>query len=245
LRLATSIALFFFLGAAKGAPLTIAVASNFLPTAEKITADFTAETSIEVRISSGSTGKLHTQILHGAPYDVFLAADDRSPRMLEESGQGIAGSRFEYARGVLVLWSIAQQASCSFHFHDLGDARLAIANPTTAPYGRAAKEFLELTGGWEKISAQVVYGENVAQALHFAATANARYAIVAKSQSLDPNLPEASCSRHIPEETYMPLKQEALLLRRAKDDPDALAFLQYLQSDAARDTIRSMGYGVP
>lgn len=245
MRLAATISLLFVVGSATAGPLTIGVASNFLPTAEKIAAEFTAETGIDVRLSSGSTGKLHTQILHGAPYDIFLAADDQSPAMLEASGQGVANSRFVYARGVLVLWSIAPAANCSFHFDDLGDARLAIANPTTAPYGRAAKEFLELTGGWEKISAQVVYGENVAQALHFAATANARYAIVAKAQSLDPDLPEASCSRHIPEETYMPLKQEAQLLERARENGDALAFLQYLQSDAARDTIRSMGYGVP
>lgn len=245
MRLATIVVAALFLTAAKAETLTIAVASNFVPVAEEIATAFKAETGHEVRISAGSTGKLHTQVLHGAPYDIFLSADSQSPRLLEESGHGVANSRFVYARGILVLWSKDDAASCSFHFNDLGSARVAIANPITAPYGRAAKEFLELTGGWERISAQVVYGENVAQALHFAATSNARYAIVAKSQSLDPNLPAASCARHIPEETYIPIKQEALLLQRAADKPTAVQFLEYLQSAAARDTIRRMGYGVP
>lgn len=234
-----------FFDAVQAETLTVAVASNFAPTAEQIAADFTAQTGHEIRFSTGSTGKLHTQVLHGAPYDIFLAADSQSPRMLEESGEGVKGTRLTYARGVLVLWSVAEQASCSFHFDDLGHARLAIANPTTAPYGRAAKEFLELTGSWQRISAQVVYGENVAQALHFAATSNARYAIIAKSQSLEAKLPAATCVRHIPEETYTALKQDAILLQRAADNPVAMQFLQYLQEPATRDTIRRMGYGVP
>ena len=245
MRLATLFFALFFLGATNAETLTVAVASNFVPTATELAGDFKKKTGHEVRISSGSTGKLHTQILHGAPYDIFLAADEQSPRMLEESEHGVAGSRFVYARGVLVLWSVDENATCSFHFDDLGHARLAIANPTTAPYGRAAKEFLELTGGWKKISSQIVYGENVAQALHFAATSNARYAIVAKSQSLDPNLPAAGCERYIPEETYAALKQESLLLRRAASNPVAAEFLEYLRGDTARDTIRRMGYRVP
>lgn len=245
MRLATLFITVGIFNAVQAETLTIAVASNFAPTAKQIAADFTAQTGHEIRFSSGSTGKLHTQVMHGAPYDIFLAADSQSPRMLEESGEGVTGTRFTYARGVLVLWSIAEQASCSFHFDDLGQARLAIANPTTAPYGRAAREFLELTGSWERISAQVVYGENVAQALHFAATSNARYAIIAKSQSLEAKLPAATCVRHIPEETYTALKHDAILLQRAADNPVAMQFLQYLQEPATRDTIRRMGYGVP
>ena len=235
----------FYLSVAQSETLTIAVASNFAPTARFLAQDFTQETGHEVLISAGSTGKLHTQIWHGAPYDVYLSADDQSPLKLEESGHAVAGSRFVYARGKLMLWSAFEGASCSFHFDDLGEARLAIANPTTAPYGRAAKEFLELTGGWQKVSSQVVYGENVAQALHFAATSNARYAIVARSQTEDPKLPATGCVRQIPEETYMPIKQEAVLLQRAKNNDAARQFMQYLQSTAARDTIRRMGYGVP
>lgn len=226
-------------------PLTLAVASNFVPTAKVLAADFTAETGFDVRISNGSTGKLYAQIMNGAPYDVFLAADSNSPQQIEEAGLGVSGSRFTYALGLLVLWSSAASAAdCSLTLNDLGEARLAIANPVTAPYGRAAKEFLELTGSWDKMSAQIVYGENVAQALHFAVTSNARYAIVAKSQSLDPRLADASCSRRIPEETYSRIEQQAILLQRAADDSAALAFMQFLQGADARDTMRRMGYGL-
>ena len=128
---------------------------------------------------------------------------------------------------------------------DLGAGRLAIANPATAPYGRAAKEFLQLTGSWDRISSQVVYGENVAQALHFAVSSNARYAIIARSQALDPRLEDASCSRMIPEETYSRIEQQAVLLQRAAGNPAALAFMRFLQDEPARDTIRRMGYGLP
>ena len=226
--------------------ITVAVASNFRVTAEIIAADFTAITSHEVRISSGSTGKLHAQLLHGAPYDVFLAGDADSPRLIEESGLAVGGSRFTYAIGTLVLWSgQVGTATCSTALDDLGKSKLAIANPDSAPYGRAAKEFLQNSGRWEKVSAQLVYGENVAQAMHFAVTENAAYAIVAKSQAIDPRLSDTGCSWEIPTDLYAPIEQQAVLLQRAKNNSVAVDYLQYLQAAKARATIRQSGYGVP
>lgn len=226
--------------------LTIAVASNFRVVAEVLSAQFTHETGHEVRLSSGSTGKLHAQILHGAPYDVFLAADTQSPGMIEASEPGVAGSRFTYALGYLVLWSaVDQRDDCGGALDELGDAHLAIANPETAPYGRAAKEYLVNAGYWQSVGSQLVYGENVAQALHFAATVNARYAIIAKAQAIDPKLPATGCSWTIPTESYSRIEQQAVLLQRARDNPVAIAYLQFLQSVDARATIRQLGYGVP
>jgi molybdate transport system substrate-binding protein len=226
--------------------ITVAVASNFRVTAEELSAQFTQQTGHDVRISSGSTGKLHAQLLHGAPYDVFLAADAQSPELIEASELGVDDSRFTYALGYLVLWSVVdQRAECSSALDELGDAHLAIANPDTAPYGRAAKEYLVNAGYWEQVSAQLVYGENIAQALHFAATANARYAIIAKSQAIDPVLPATGCSWTIPPDSYSPIEQQAVLLRRAQDNSVATEYLQFLQSAESRDTIRSLGYGVP
>jgi len=246
LRLAfVSIAL-FAVQAAGADTLTVAVASNFRVTAEAISAQFTNQTGHEVRISYGSTGKLHAQLLHGAPYDVFLAADVQSPKMIEASELGVDGSRFTYAVGYLVLWSaVDERADCSTALDDLGDAHLAIANPETAPYGRAAKEYLENAGYWEQIGSQVVYGENVAQALHFAATANARYALIAKAQAIDPQLPATACSWRIPTDSYSPIEEQAVLLQRAKESSVAIEYLQFLQSAESRDTIRQLGYGVP
>jgi molybdate transport system substrate-binding protein len=226
--------------------LTVAVASNFRVTAEVISAQFTKQSGHEVRISSGSTGKLHVQLLHGAPYDVFLAADVQSPRIIEASELGVDGSRFTYAIGYLVLWSaVDRRAECSTALNELGDAHLAIANPETAPYGRAAKEYLLNAGYWEQVSAQLVYGENVAQALHFAVTANARYALIAKAQAIDPKLPATGCAWTIPTDYYSPIEQQAVLLQRAQDNPAAIEYLHFLQSAESRDTIRQLGYGVP
>ncbi len=128
---------------------------------------------------------------------------------------------------------------------ELGDAHLAIANPEAAPYGRAAKEYLVNADLWEQVSAQLVYGENVAQALHFAATANARYAIIAKAQAIDPKLPATACSWAIPSDFYAPIEQQAVLLQRAQNNPVAIEYLQFLQSAKARATIRELGYGAP
>ena len=232
--------------AADADTLTVAVASNFRVAAEVISAQFTDETGHEVRLSSGSTGKLHAQLLHGAPYDVFLAADKQSPSMIEASELGVAGSRFSYALGYLVLWSaVDEREECATALDELGDAHLAIANPETAPYGRAAKEYLVNAGFWEQVVAQLVYGENVAQALHFAASANARYAIIAKAQAIDPNLPATGCSWTISNELYSPIEQQAVLMQRAQHNAVAIAYLQFLQSSDTRDTIRQLGYGVP
>lgn len=226
--------------------VTAAVASNFRATAERLAADFVLQTGHELRISSGSTGKLHAQITYGAPFDVFLAADATSPRLLEESGLGVTGSRFTYAIGELVLWSAADGVvDCRQELENLGNFRLAIANPETAPYGRAAREFLLHAGLWERLEPQLVYGENIAQALHFAVSGNARYALIARSQAIDSRLPAATCSWTVPDATHAALLHQAVLLQRAAANPAARSFLHYLQGDAARATIRRSGYGVP
>ena len=226
--------------------LTVAVASNFRIAAQALAAEFTRATGHEVRMSYASTGKLHAQLMYGAPFDVFLAADAQSPTVIEASEFGVSGSRFTYALGYLVLWSaMDKRAQCGAALDGLNDAHLAIANPETAPYGRAAKEFLVNTGYWEQLGAQLVYGENVAQALHFAVTKNARYALIAKAQAIDPKLPTTGCAWTIPSDSYSPIEQQAVLLQRARHNPVAIAFLQFLQSPDSRDTIRRLGYGVP
>jgi len=245
-RLSGAFLLYFLSLTAVADTVTVAVASNFRSTAELIAAEFEAQTGHEVRISTASTGKLHAQIVHGAPFDLLLAADSESPLLLKESGAAITGSRFTYAIGILVLWSAAADgAGCRDDLATPGKFHLAIANPATAPYGRAAEEFLRAAGLWESLLPQLVYGENVAQALHFAVSSNARYALVAKSQALDASLPPATCLWPVPADTHAPLVQQAVLLPRAADKEAAKSFLRFLQGTAARDTIRRSGYGVP
>lgn len=225
--------------------LTIAVASNFRVPAEQIAAKFEQQTGYEVRISSASTGKLYAQIISGAPFDLLLAADSDRPLLLEEAGIGIRGTRQTYAIGGLVLWSrdpANAGADCRRLLDDLGAARLAIANPKTAPYGIAAQQFLTNAGLWERVSPRLVYGENIAQALHFVATGNASLGLVAAAQLQDSRLPEATCSWVVPTSLYEPIEQQAIAINSA--NAATMQFMEFLVSPAAQAVVIESGYGV-
>lgn len=221
-------------------PLTVAVSSNFAIAFGDVAARFSTETGIHVRVVPGSTGKLYAQILNGAPFDVYLAADSERPARLEESGHAVAGSRFTYARGRLVLWSL--------YFEDCHEAlraggRIALANPETAPYGKAGREYLQSAGYWDAVSERIVYGENVMQAMQFAATGGAAVGIVAQSVLDGPHVPPGKCSWQLPEESHAPVEQQAVLLARAEDDARAVRLIEFLQSDAAHEIVLQHGYG--
>lgn len=226
-----------------GELVTVAVASNFSRTAGELSARFAGETGITVRISNGSTGKLYAQILNGAPFDVFLAADTERPALLEQRGHTVPGSRFTYATGALVLWS-RDVADCLAALRDESAGRVALANPETAPYGRAAAQFLAHAGLWESVSKRAVYGENIGQAMQFVATGNAPLGLIAKSQLSAPQLPDAACTWEVPSDSYSGLAQQAVLLARAADNESASRFYDWLRSAGAREVIARHGYGV-
>ena len=229
-------------------PLTIAVASNFLPAAEEIAAKFRVATGNDLRISAGSTGKLYAQISNGAPYDIFLAADSKRPALLEANDLGVRGTRATYAIGGLVLWSGEQKLrndDCRAHLEDLGRDHLAIANPRTAPYGAAAREFLISVGLWERVGPQLVLGENISQALQFVVSGNASVGLIARSQSVDRRLPAATCNWPVPESAHHALEQQAVLLRRAARNTAAVEFLEFLRSPLAQEIVLRYGYSVP
>ena len=227
--------------------VTVAVASNFATTARELADHFTRQSEVPVRLSVGSTGKLYAQIINGAPFDVFLAADVERPRLLEESGYSVAGMRFTYATGSLVAWS----ADASLSGRDCRDAllkgdfrHLAIANPITAPYGKAARDVLMHLQLWDTAYRRIVFGENIAQVLQFTATGNATLGFVAKSQTLRPELPAATCSWQVPESMHDPIEQQLVLLSRAADNIGAKQFIEFIRSPAAREIIIVQGYGV-
>jgi len=227
--------------------VTAAVASNFAVAAEDIGDRFTAQTGHEIRISTASTGVLYAQIVNGAPFDVLLAADSERPRLLEEAGEGVAGTRFTYAVGRLVLWSRDEKLAgmdCRARLEDLGRDRLAIANPRTAPYGNAAREFLQGAGLWDRVSPRLVFGENIAQTLQFVATGNATLGLIAQSQAVDPRLPKATCSWPVPETSHTTLEQQTILLNRAIENVAARDLLEFLKSRAAQQIILRHGYSV-
>lgn len=222
-------------------PLTIAVASNFARSAAELASHFEDETGIAVRLSNGSTGKLYAQIVNGAPFDLFLAADSARPAKLEQSGLAVAGSRFTYARGRLALWS-AKFEDC--HAALRAGGWIALANPETAPYGRAAREYLQAAGFWDDVKDRIAYGENVMQAMQFAAVGNADAGVVAQSVLDGPHTPDGECTWRIPQEFHEPIEQQAVLLAEAQDDTRALRLIAFLQSDTALGIIERHGYEV-
>ena len=236
----------FAASAAQAEEAVVAVAANFAPAARVLADLFEADAPHTVTISSGSTGKLYAQIMNGAPFDVFLSADEDTARRLESSGLGVRDSRFTYAVGRLVVWS-ADPATVLDDWQTTlqqpGIRRLAIANPELAPYGRAAREALQHAELWNLLADRIVLGENVAQALTLTVTANADVGFVALSQALSSSLDGQGSYLPIPENLHEPIRQDAVLLGRGADNPAATAFLAFLQSDEARSRVTALGYG--
>ncbi len=234
-------------GPALAGQTLVAVAANFALTAEKLARLFQQRTGHQVRLSIGSTGQLYAQIVQGAPFQVFLAADKARPRRLEAQGLTVAGSRFTYAQGRLVLWSPRP---------GLVDARgkvlrrgafkhLALADPSTAPYGEAAREVLVKMGLWRRLGPRLVRGHSVSQTYQFVASGAAELGFIALSQVSGPAA-KAGGSRWLPPQTwYRPLDQQAVLLARGRKNPAAVAFWRFLRGPVARRVIRSFGYRIP
>ncbi len=222
--------------------LRIAVAANFTEVSKELAARFTQLSGHQTRLSYGSSGKLYAQIVHGAPYDVFLAADEMRPLQLVKQGLALETSRFTYARGRLVLWSAQSNLFKDGETMLRGGnfQRLAIANPMTAPYGLAAQQVLQHLGLWQKLAARRVQGDSISQTFQFTATGNAELGLVALSQIRA--WPKPGTLWLVPEQYYRPLSQQAVLLKRGENSVAARAFMQFLQSGAVKQLIRAHGY---
>ncbi len=225
--------------AARGETATVAVAANFVATLERLAERFAADGEHDIRIVSGSTGKLYTQIVHGAPFDLFLAADAARPERLVAEGRGTG--RFTYAVGRLVLWSRNGTAP-EGGLAGMRAGRLAIANPDLAPYGAAAMETLDHLGLTGEARPALVMGENVAQAIAMLATGNVDHGLVPLSIRTSGALMAAGTIEAIPAATHAPIRQDAVLLARGRENPAAVAFHAFLTSDAARALIVADGY---
>lgn len=224
-----------------------AVASNFSAPMERIAALFQQESGHTVKVSPGASGKIYSQIKSGAPFDVFLAADETLPKRMEQEGLAVGGSRFVYAVGKLVLWSAQPglvDAKGAVLFKG-NYSKLAIADPRLAPYGVAAKETLEKLTMWNAIQGKLVKGENITRAYQFAATENAELAFVALSQVMRDGQVSAGSWWLVPSELHRPIRQSAVLLSGAKDQAAARAFLVFLRSEKATAVMRGFGYELP
>jgi len=221
----------------------VAAASNFRATLEEISAEFEKQSAHDVVLIFGATGKHYAQIVHGAPFDLFFAADAERPERLDAEGLAIPGSRFTYAIGRLALWSTDEQlVDKEGRAISRGQYRhMAIANPDLAPYGRAAKETLQSLGLWETISGQLVTGENIGQTFQFVASGNAELGLVAWSQLKGGGAGLGGSWWLVPETLHRPIEQQAVRLR-----PGAAAesFMSFMRSAKAVEIIRAHGYGV-
>lgn len=227
--------------------LHIAVAANFTKPILQLKQQFENRSGHSVVVSFGSTGQLYTQINHGAPYQVFLAADMKRPQMLINSkGKAVADSLFVYAIGQLVLWSPKTAFVTNQIQKILLQKRqfnyLAIAKPKLAPYGKAAKEVLEKMGLWQQLRTKLVRGNNISQTYQFVATGNADLGFIALSQYI-----ASSGGSHwlVPNTLYAPIKQGAVLLKTGENQQAAQAFIKFLRSSYARKKIEEFGYTVP
>jgi len=229
---------------ASAAEIRIAVASNFRPAMQVIAKRFESKTGHDVILIFGSTGKQYAQIKHGAPFDAFFAADSRRPKQLEEDGAAVAGTRFTYAVGKLVLWSpVAGYVDPSGNVLNTGDFKhLAIANPELAPYGLAAQQVLKSRGLWESLASRLVRGESIVQAFQFIDSGSAELGFIAYAQIKQPGKPLQGSYWDIPQSLYSPIEQQAVLLR---DSEPARAFLQFIQSWEALKIIGVFGYQAP
>ena len=234
--------LVFFSAAVNAGELRVAVASNFLPTLKRLAVDFEKDSGHRLLISSGSSGKLFAQIKQGAPYDVFLSADALRPDRLVSDG--LAGSDYVYALGRLVLLSNIVLDDCRDVLHSDRLKRLAIANPGTAPYGRAAQEVLQAMGLWHELQPKLVKGENIMQAYQFVATRNAQAGFIAGSLLRSGKMTDSGCIWEVPAELHAPVRQKLIRLEHARGKAAAGDFLRYMKSPRARDIIRASGYDV-
>lgn len=221
--------------------VTVAVAANFTEPAKEIAAAFEKATGDKVVLSFGSSGQFYTQIVNGAPFEVFLSADAERPTKAEQAGLAVAGTRFTYAVGRLVLWS-ATAGLVDGHGAVLrggGFAKLSIADPTAAPYGLAAIQTLKALGLYDQLKPKIVQGNSIAQAFEFVKTGNAELGFVALSQVID----EPGGSRWlVPETDHDPIVQQAVLLKPGADSAASRKFLTFLKGGEARAIIRRFGY---
>lgn len=225
----------------------VAVAANFAVPMQQIVQNFEKQTGHKVKLSIGSSGRFYAQIHNGAPFDVFLSADEKLPELLEKEQLAVSGSRFVYAQGKLVLWS-ADDKLVDAKGLVLSDGRfrkLAYADPKLAPYGLAAQQVLKSLKLEQQVQNKLVMGESVTQAWQFVATGNAELGFVALSQILQDGKVITGSYWLVPEQLYQVIQQSAVLLQSAQDKLASQALLDYLKSTEARALIQKFGYALP
>ncbi len=222
----------------------VAVAANFTAPMKIIAADYEKATGNKAELSFGATGKFYAQIKNGAPFEVLLAADDETPARMEKEGLAVPGSRITYAIGALALWSakpgFVDDKGAVLKKGDF--AHIALAAPKLAPYGAAAIETMSRLGVLSTLEPKFVQGENIAQTYQFVSTGNAELGFVALSQVYAKGKLAGGSAWVVPANLHKPIRQDAVILTRGKDNLAASALLKFLKTRQAQNVIKSYGY---
>lgn len=237
-------------GEAAQQPSRVAAAANLNFALTEIADQFARDRGSRVELVFGASGTLTRQIQDGAPFELFLAADEEFPNQLTAAGL-TRDAGVVYARGRLAVFApTGSPLSVDARLEGLARlvkakqvGRFAIANPDVAPYGKAAEAVLKKRGVWEAIRPQLVMGDTIAQAAQFATTGNAVGGLVAYSLVLAPGFSDRGRFEVIPEADHPPLRQRMVLMKSAGQV--ATQFYAYLQSAQARAILRKHGYAVP
>ncbi len=227
--------------AVRAAEVKVAVAANFTDAVKEIGALFEKASGHKAVFSFGPTGGLYNQITQAAPFEVFLSADQATPAKAVAEGHAVAGSVFTYATGKLVLFSKTDGLTLGEQtLKDGKFAKIAIANPKTAPYGTAAVEVMQKLGVFDALKDKIVEGNNIAQAFQFVDTANAEVGFVAFAQVA---LKPGGSRWVVPANMHKTIAQDAVLLKTGANNDAAKAFLTFLKGPEARKVIEKYGYG--
>ncbi|MFN5349917.1 MAG: molybdate ABC transporter substrate-binding protein [Polaromonas sp.] len=231
-------------GLSQAAEVQVAVAANFTAPMKRIAEEFEKDTGHKAVLSYGATGRFYAQITNGAPFEVFLSADNETPVKLEKDGAAVAGTSFTYATGRLVLWSakpgLVDEKAAVLVRNEF--RHLAIAAPKLGPYGAAAMETMTKIGMLPLLQAKLVTGESIGQTFSMISSGNAELGFVAMSQVFEDNKLKSGSAWLVPAHLHSPIQQNAVLLARGKNNPAALQLLTFMKSGQARAIMNAFGY---
>jgi molybdate transport system substrate-binding protein len=229
----------------------VAAAADLKFAFDDLSAAFRAKhPDIAIQATYGASGDFFAQLSNGGPFDLFLSADVGYPRKLVEQGQGVQGTEFTYAIGHLVVW-LPKASTLDLDKRGLAALtdpavrKIALANPRHAPYGRAAESALKHAGVYEQVKDRLVFGENVAQAAHFADSGAADVGLIALSLALAPPLRDNGRYWEVPAADFAPLEQGGVILKSAKDMTSPKALRDFLMSDEGRTILDKFGFRRP
>ncbi len=231
----------------------VAAAADLNFAMKEMAGPFEKQTGHRLKLSFGSSGNFYSQIVNGAPYDMFFSADMSYPLRLEKSGIAEPGTMFIFAVGRIVLWVANKSLVDLEHagmqaLNDPAILKIAVANPAHAPYGQAAIAAMRHAAVYDAVKDKLVSGESVLQAMQFVQSGAADIGVIPLSLALAPAMRQSGRYWSIPPDSYPKIAQGALILKRAKESGNlaaALSFRDWIRGREGRDILARFGFALP